>query len=99
MELHVVEDGSGVAEDVVDAALDVGVEVVLAGPKSAKRVSVVAEEAAVFEDGSVAAIGDSDGLAGVAGGVLKGDVVGFKAGAVDLYGFSEEGAAGDLGVE
>ena len=89
-----VEDGGGVAEDEVDAALDVGVDVVLAAVVGEERV-LMAEEAAVFEDGAVAAVGDGDGLAGVAGGVLEGDVVGLEAGAVDLDGFGEEGSAGD----
>ena len=48
---------------------------------------------------AVGADGGGDGLAGVAGGVFEGEVVGFEAGAVDLDGFGEEGAAGLLGVE
>ena len=59
----------------------------------------MAEEAAVLEDGAVAPDGDGDGLAGVAGGVLEGEVVGLEAGTVDLDGFGEEGPAGLLGVE
>ena len=93
-----VEDGGGVAEDEVDAAFDVGVDVVLAAVVGEEGV-LMAEEAAVLEDGAVAAIGYGDGLAGVAGGVLEGDVVGLEAGAVDLDGLGEEGAAGDFGVE
>jgi hypothetical protein len=62
-------------------------------------VFLVAEEAAVFEDAAVGANGCGDGLAGVAGGVFEGDVVGFETGAVDLNGFGEEGAAGVLCVE
>ena len=98
MEFGAVEDGGGVAEDVVDAAFDVGVDVVLAAVVGEERV-LMAEEAAVLEDGAVAAVGDGYGLAGVAGGVLEGDVVGLEAGAVDLDGLGEEGAAGGLGVE
>ena len=90
-----VEDGGGVAEDEVDAALDVRVDVVLAAVVGKERV-LMAEEAAVLEDCAVGADGDGDGLAGVAGGVLEGDVVGFEAGAVDLDGFGEEGSAGLL---
>ena len=48
---------------------------------------------------AVGAVGDGDGLAGVACGVFEGDVVGFEAGAVDLDGFGEEGAAGCFRVE
>ena len=59
----------------------------------------MAEEAAVFKDAAVAAVGYGDGLTGVACGVLEGDVVRFEACPVDLYGFGEEGSAGDLGVE
>ena len=95
VDLGVVEDGGGVAEDEVDAALDVGVDVVLAAVVGEERV-LVAEEAAVLEDGAVGADGDGDGLAGVAGGVFEGEVVGFEAGAVDFDGFGEEGAAGLL---
>ena len=98
VELVAIEDGGGVAEDVVDAAFDVGVDVVLAAVVGEERV-LMAEEAAVLEDAAVAAVGDGDGLAGVAGGVLEGDVVGLEAGAVDLDGLGEEGAAGGLGVE
>jgi hypothetical protein len=94
----VVEDGGGVAEDEVDAAFDVGVDVVLAAVVGEEGV-LMAEEAAVFEDGAVAAVGYGYGLAGVAGGVLEGDVVGLEAGAVDLDGLGEEGAAGGFGVE
>src|SRR3979490_1474787 len=98
MKLGVVEDGGGVAEDEVDAAFDVGVDVILAAVVGEEGV-LVAEEAAVFEDAAVGAVGYGDGVVGVAGGVFEGDVVGFEAGAVDLYGFGEEGAAGGLGVE
>ena len=98
VELGVVEDGGGVAEDEVDAAFDVGVDVVLAAVVGEEGV-LMAEEAAVLEDAAVAAIGYGYGLAGVAGGVFEGDVVGFEAGAVDLDGFGEEGAAGGFGVE
>ncbi len=98
VEFGVVEDGGGVAEDEVDAAFDVGVDVVLAAVVGEEGV-LMAEEAAVFEDAAVAAVGYGDGLAGVAGGVLEGDVVGLEAGAVDLDGFGEEGAAGGFGVE
>ena len=93
-----IEDGGGVAEDVVDAAFDVGVDVVLAAVVGEECV-LMAEEAAVLEDGAVAAVGYGYGLAGVAGGVLEGDVVGLEAGSVDLDGFGEEGAAGYAGVE
>jgi hypothetical protein len=98
VELGVVEDGGGVAEDEVDAAFDVGVEVVLAAVVGEEGV-LVAQEATVFEDAAVRANGCGDSLAGVACGVFEGDVVGFEAGAVDLYGFGEEGAAGLLCVQ
>ena len=98
MEFGAIEDGGGVAEDIVDAAFDVGVNIILAAVVGEEGV-LVAEEAAVFEDAAVAAVGYGDGLAGVAGGVLEGDVIRFEAGAVDLDGFSEEGAASDTGVE
>ena len=98
MELVVVEDGGGIAEDVVDATLDVGVDVVLAAVVGEERV-LVAEEAAMLEDAAVAAVGDSDGLAGVAGGVLEGDVIGLEAGAVDFDCLGKEGAAGGARVE
>ena len=98
VELGVVEDGGGVAEDEVDAAFDVGVEVVLAAVVGEEGV-LMTEEAAVLEDGAVAAIYDGDGLAGVACGVLEGDVVGLESGAVDLDCLGEEGAAGGFGVE
>ncbi len=93
-----VEDGGGVAEDVVDAAGDEAVEVVLAAEVGEEGV-LMAEEADVLEDGAVGADGGGDGLAGVAGGVFEGEVVGFEAVAVDLGGFGEEGAAGGAGVE
>ena len=98
MNLDVIEDGGGVAEDEVDAAFDVRVEVVLAAVVGEERV-LMAEEAAVFEDGAVGADGDGDGLAGVAGGVFEGEVVGFETGAIDLDGFSKEGAAGLFGIQ
>ena len=98
VEFGVVEDGGGVAEDEVDAAFDVGVEVVLAAVVGEEGV-LMAEEAAVLEDGAVAAIGDGYGLAGIACGVFEGDVVGFEAGAVDFDGLGEEGAACGFGVE
>jgi hypothetical protein len=98
VDLVVVEDGGGVAEDEVDAAFDVGVDVVLAAEVGEEGV-LVAEEAAVLEDGAVGAHGGGDGLAGVAGGVLEGEVVGLEVVAVDLGGLGEEGAAGSLGVE
>ena len=50
-----VKDGGGVAEDVVDAALDVGVDVVLAAVVGEERV-LVAEEPAVLEDGAIGAV-------------------------------------------
>ena len=56
----------------------------------------MAEEAAVLDDGAVGAVGEGYGLAGVAGGVLEGEVVGFEAGGVDADGFGEEGAAGEF---
>ncbi len=88
----------GVAEDEVDAAFDVGVDVVLAAVVGEESV-LMAEEAAVFEDAAVGAVGYGDSLSGVAGGVFEGEVVGFEAGAVDLYGFGEEGAAGLFRIE
>ena len=93
-----LEDRGGVTEDVVDAAFDVGVDVVLAAVVGEQRV-LMPEEAAVLEDAAVATVGHGDGLAGVPSGVLEGDVVRFEAGGVDLDGFSEEGAAGDAGIE
>ena len=98
MDLGVVEDGCGVAEDEVDSAFDVGVDVVLAAVVGEEGV-LVAEEAAVLEDGAVGADSSGYGLAGVAGGVLEGDVVGLEAGSVDLDGLSEEGSASVFGVE
>ena len=98
VEFGVIEDGGGVAEDEVDAAFDVGVDVVLAAMVGEEGV-LMAEEAAVLEDAAVGAVGYGYGLAGVAGGVFEGEVVGFEAGAVDLYGFGEEGAAGLFCVE
>src|SRR5260370_1126382 len=76
----------GSAEDVGGAALDVGVDVILAAVVGEEGV-LVAEEATVLEYGSIAAVGSRDRLAGVAGGILEGDVVGLEAGAVDLDGF------------
>ena len=93
-----VEDGGGVAEDEVDAALDIGVDVVLAAVVGEERV-LMAEEAAVLEDGAVGANSDGDGLTGVAGGVFEGEVVGFETGAVDLDGFRKEGAASLFGIQ
>jgi len=61
----VVEDCRSVAEDEVDATLDVGIEVVLAAVVGEERV-LVAEKAAVLEDGAIGADRCSDGLAGVA---------------------------------
>src|SRR3981189_2020943 len=80
VELGTVEDGGGVAEDEVDAAFDVGVDVILAAVVGEERV-LVAEEAAVFEDAAVGAVGYGDSLAGVSRGVFEGEVVGFEAGA------------------
>ena len=57
----VVEDGGGVAEDEVDAAGDVAVDVVLAAVVGEECV-LIAEEAAVLEDGAVGADGSGDGL-------------------------------------
>ena len=93
-----VEDGGGVAEDEVDAAFDVGVGVVLAAVVGEERV-LMAEEAAVLEDSAVGADGGGDGLAGVAGGVLEGEVVGLEGVAIDLGCFGEEGAACGFGIE
>ena len=98
VDLGAIEDGGGVAEDEVDTAFDIGVDIVLAAVVGKQRV-LVSEEAAVFEDAAVGAVGYGDGLAGVAGGILEGDVVGFEAGAVDLDGFGEESAPGGFGVE
>src|ERR1019366_7412837 len=97
--------------DVVDAAFDVGVDVVLAAVVGEQRV-LMAEEAAVLEDAAVATVGYGDGLAGVptpasklagdpgvAGGVFKGDVIRFETRSIDLDGFGEEGSAGDAGAE
>ena len=98
MEFGAVEDGGGVAEDEVDAALDVGVDVVLAAVVGEEGV-LVAEEAAVLEDGTVGADGGGDGLAGIVCCVLKGEVVGLEAVAVDLGGLGEEGSAGGPGVQ
>ena len=52
MELGVVKDGLGVAEEEVDGAFDVGVEVILAAVVSEEGV-LVAEDAAVLEDGAI----------------------------------------------
>ena len=49
VDLVAVEDGGGVAEDEVDTAFDVGVDVVLAAEVGEECV-LMAEEAAVFED-------------------------------------------------
>src|ERR1017187_6510626 len=98
VEFVALEDGGGVAEDVVDAALDVGVNVILAAVVGEQRV-LMPEEAAVFEDAAVATVGYSNGLAGVTGGVLEGDVIRFETRSVDLDGFGEEGAAGGAGVQ
>lgn len=98
VELGAVEDSSGVAEDEVDAAFDVGVDVVLAAVVGEEGV-LMADEAAVLEDGAVGAHSDSDSLAGVAGGVLEGDVVGLEARAVDLDSFSKEGSASLFCIE
>ena len=78
VDLGAVEDGSGVAEDEVDSTFDVGVEVVLAAVVGEEGV-LMAEEAAVLEDGAVGADSDGDGLTSVSGGVFKGDVVGLEA--------------------
>jgi len=59
--LRVVKDGGGVSEDEVDAALDVGVDVVLAAVVGEERV-LMAKESAVFEDGAIGADGGGDGL-------------------------------------
>src|SRR5437879_1215291 len=91
------EDRAGVAEDELDGALAVGLGVVLAGVVGEEGV-LMTEEAAVFEDAAVGPVGCGDCLAAVACGVFEGDVVGLEAGAVDLYGFGEEGASGLLGV-
>lgn len=96
-DLRVIEDGGCVAEDEVDAAGDKAVDVVLASVVGKKRV-LIAEKAAVLEDGTVGAHGGSNGLAGWAGFVGEGDVVGFKVVAVDLSCFGEECATGHLGV-
>ena len=53
----------------------------------------------MLEDCAVGANRRGDGLPGIAGGVFEGDVIGLEAGAVDLYGFGEEGAAGLLCIE
>jgi hypothetical protein len=93
-----IEDGGGVAKYVIDSTFDVGIDVVLAAVVGEKRV-LMAEEAAMLEDGAVTAIGYGDGLSGVARCVFEGDVVGLEARAVDLDGFGEEGPAGRFGVQ
>src|ERR1035441_5965739 len=98
VDLGVVEDGSGVAEDEVDAALDVGVDVILAAVVGEERV-LMAEKAAVLEDGSIGAHCGRDSLTSVAGGVFKSQVVCLKSCAVDLDSFSEEGSTGLFGVK
>jgi len=93
VQLVTLEDGGGVAEDVVDAAFDGAVDVVLAA-KVGEECVLVAEQTAVSEDGAVGAVGavgDGDGLAGVSGRVLDGEVVGFEVGAFDLDGCGDEG--------
>jgi hypothetical protein len=101
VDLVVVEDGGGVAEDEVDAAGDEAVEVVLAAEVGKQRV-LVGDEAAVLEDGAVGSDGRRYGLAAGGGGrwgvVLEGDVVGLELVAVDLGGGGEEGPAGGGGV-
>ncbi len=70
MEFVAIEDGGSVAEDVVNATLDVAIDVVLAAEVGEERV-LLAQYAAMLEDAAVAAVGYGDGLASVAGGVLR----------------------------
>ena len=53
----------------------------------------------MFEDGAVGAVSYGDGLAGVACGVLEGEVVRFESRTFDLDGLGEEGSAGLLCVK
>ena len=89
MEFVPIEDGGGVAKYVIDSAFDIGIDVVLAPVVGEKRV-LMAEEAAMLEDGALAAIGYGDGLSGVVRSVFEGDVVGLEARAVDLDGFRKK---------
>ena len=50
--LRVVKDRRGIAKDEVDAALDIGVDVILPAVVGEERV-LVPEEPAVLEDGAV----------------------------------------------
>ena len=98
MDFGVVEDGGGVAEDEVDAPGDVGGGVELAAVVGEEGV-LMAEEADVLEDGAVRADGRGDGLTGVAGGVLDGEIVGLEVVGVDFESLGEVGSAGLAGVE
>ena len=59
----------------------------------------MAEEAAVFENSTVAANCGGDSLTGITGGVFEGDVVCLEAGAIDLNSLGKEGPASLFGVE
>lgn len=74
VDVAVLEDGSGVAEDKVDGAVDVGVPVELAVGMGVEGV-LVALDGATVDDGPVRADPQSHPLVlGRAGGVLEGDV-------------------------
>ena len=87
-----------VAEDVVDAALNVRMDIILPAIIGEQRV-LVAEKAAVLEDGAIAAIGHRDRLPGIARCVLKCNIVRLEARPVDLDRLGKEGASGSAGVQ
>ena len=78
MNLGVVEDRGRIAEDEVHSALNIGVDIILPPVIREQRV-LVAEETAVLEDRAIAAHRGRHRLPGIAGRVLKGDVVRLEA--------------------
>ena len=78
MNLRVIEDRRRIAEDEVDPALNIGVDVILPPVVGEERV-LVAEKPAVLEDRSIRAHRRGNRLPGIAGSVFKGDVVGLES--------------------
>ena len=98
MNLRAIEDRRSVAEDEVDAALYIGVEIILPAIVGKERV-LVAEKPAMFEDDPVGTHSGGDGLSSVAGSVLEREVVGLESVAVDLDCLREKGPAGLLRIQ
>src|ERR1035438_6194680 len=96
VDLAMVEHRGGVAENEIDVAGDVAIDVILAAAGGVKRV-LHSQKPAVAEHGAVGVYRNRHRLRAGAVGVFEGDILRLELVGVDIDGGAEEGAADVLG--